>query len=374
MTRSPQSDAWAERLERIRQDYGGDGLVSLIAGGVGGWSGVALKRAGREFVGLCPFHPDKTPSFYVVPEKGFWHCFGCRASGDAIEYVKAALGVEFRAAVEVLTGGRIEAAPRRHARPPTPPKDDSQRRETARSLVVRSRPAAGTLAERYLASRGITWVSPALRWVDRAPHPEAAEPTGAMLAPFKSLEGQVVACHLTFLDASGAKAFGRSSKRIWGPYKSGAIRLTALREVIAIGEGIETTESFAAAAPEIARWCAGSLPNLAGGSDRPMGEHPHRIGVKVPSETYAEAKPGVLLPAGVRVVHLLADGDSDPWVTRALVRRAANRYTAEGRRVRIVWAPQGADMNDLLRHHTQPAGALAAREISGWRLNAEVTQ
>ena len=48
---------------------------------------VALKRAGREFTGLCPFHNEKTPSFTVNDRKGFFHCFGCGAHGDAIGFV-----------------------------------------------------------------------------------------------------------------------------------------------------------------------------------------------------------------------------------------------------------------------------------------------
>ena len=50
---------------------------------------VRLTRRGREYGGLCPFHNEKTPSFYVVEDKGFFHCFGCGAHGDAIGFVDA---------------------------------------------------------------------------------------------------------------------------------------------------------------------------------------------------------------------------------------------------------------------------------------------
>ena len=43
---------------------------------------VPLKRVGRTYKGLCPFHSEKTPSFHVDPDKGFFHCFGCHAGGD----------------------------------------------------------------------------------------------------------------------------------------------------------------------------------------------------------------------------------------------------------------------------------------------------
>ena len=63
---------------------------------------VALKRAGRELVGLCPFHDEKTPSFSLSPTKGIYHCFGCGAGGDIFTFVQAINGVDFRAAVDIL--------------------------------------------------------------------------------------------------------------------------------------------------------------------------------------------------------------------------------------------------------------------------------
>lgn len=58
---------------------------------IGGY--VELKQDGREFEGLCPFHGEKTPSFYVVPEKGFYHCFGCGAHGDVIDFLVETNGI-----------------------------------------------------------------------------------------------------------------------------------------------------------------------------------------------------------------------------------------------------------------------------------------
>lgn len=61
-----------------------------------------LVKKGREFSGLCPFHNEKTPSFTVNEEKGFYHCFGCGANGDLIEFIKQTEGVAFPEAVERL--------------------------------------------------------------------------------------------------------------------------------------------------------------------------------------------------------------------------------------------------------------------------------
>lgn len=61
-----------------------------------------LTRAGREHKGCCPFHDEKTPSFYVNDEKGFWHCFGCSAHGDAIRWMTEKRGLTFMDAVREL--------------------------------------------------------------------------------------------------------------------------------------------------------------------------------------------------------------------------------------------------------------------------------
>ncbi len=63
---------------------------------------VELKRAGSQFKGLCPFHPEKTPSFFVNPERQFFHCFGCGEGGDVISFVMKYEGLEFMEALEVL--------------------------------------------------------------------------------------------------------------------------------------------------------------------------------------------------------------------------------------------------------------------------------
>ncbi|HEX6374358.1 MAG TPA: DNA primase [Allosphingosinicella sp.] len=63
---------------------------------------VKLQRAGREWKACCPFHKEKTPSFYVNDEKSFWHCFGCGVHGDAIRWLTDARGLPFMDAVKEL--------------------------------------------------------------------------------------------------------------------------------------------------------------------------------------------------------------------------------------------------------------------------------
>jgi len=81
---------------------------------------VKLTRAGREWKACCPFHKEKSPSFYVNDEKGFYHCFGCQAHGDAIRFLTDARGLPFMDAVKELAdaaGLELPAAdPQAHAR------------------------------------------------------------------------------------------------------------------------------------------------------------------------------------------------------------------------------------------------------------------
>ena len=67
---------------------------------------VTLRRTGRNYKGLCPFHSEKTPSFTVDPERGFFYCFGCHAGGDVFDFVMR---------VGALTFGEARSRPPRRA-------------------------------------------------------------------------------------------------------------------------------------------------------------------------------------------------------------------------------------------------------------------
>ena len=63
---------------------------------------VELKRAGSNYVGLCPFHNEKTPSFSVSPSKGIFHCFGCGVGGDVISFIMQKEGMSYPEAIKFL--------------------------------------------------------------------------------------------------------------------------------------------------------------------------------------------------------------------------------------------------------------------------------
>jgi DNA primase len=64
--------------------------------------GIALRRRGRTYFGLCPFHAERTPSFGVSRNAGLFHCFGCGAGGDVIRFVERTQHVSFPEAVRRL--------------------------------------------------------------------------------------------------------------------------------------------------------------------------------------------------------------------------------------------------------------------------------
>jgi len=95
---------------------------------------VSLRKAGRNFTGLCPFHQEKTPSFVVFPENQSFHCFGCGAGGDAFGFVMQYEHVDFRQALEQLAARTgVELRP---AAPPPPPEEVERHERLARANSV----------------------------------------------------------------------------------------------------------------------------------------------------------------------------------------------------------------------------------------------
>jgi DNA primase len=87
-----------EVIERLKEEVSLQRLVEL--------AGVELRRQGKDLVGLCPFHEERTGSLVISPEKNLWHCMGaCQAGGSVIDWVMRAESVSFRHAVELLRDG-----------------------------------------------------------------------------------------------------------------------------------------------------------------------------------------------------------------------------------------------------------------------------
>ncbi|MBN8609218.1 MAG: DNA primase [Deltaproteobacteria bacterium] len=105
---------------------------------------VVLKRAGASFKGLCPFHSEKSPSFHVNPQRQFFHCFGCQASGDVFKFVMQLEGRSFPEALRQLADRAGVELPQMEAR-----ESDAVRREKAKRerLTAITESAAGFFLE-----------------------------------------------------------------------------------------------------------------------------------------------------------------------------------------------------------------------------------
>jgi DNA primase len=120
---------------------------------------VPLKKAGREFKANCPFHEERTPSFYVVPDKGFYKCFGCQKSGDVFSFIMEQQGLDFVEAVKYVaarSGVEVKEVHRgREEDDPLRPfyEINAFARDWFRERLLDAR--AGKEARDYLAARGI---------------------------------------------------------------------------------------------------------------------------------------------------------------------------------------------------------------------------
>ncbi|MDR7549484.1 MAG: DNA primase [Armatimonadota bacterium] len=105
----------------------------------------SLKKSGRYYKALCPFHQEKTPSFHVDPERGLWHCFGCGAGGDIYDFVMRTANLTFMEAAQELArrgGIRLETSP------------EAARQASERERLLRALDGAREYFQTMLASRG----------------------------------------------------------------------------------------------------------------------------------------------------------------------------------------------------------------------------
>ena len=116
-----------------------------------------LKKAGRSWKGLCPFHSERTPSFTVDRDKGLYHCFGCGAGGDVIHFVRQIDRLDFPEAVEALAGRFGVTIPKRASRGPR----DDRREKLLEALAAAQRFYSAELSKPdsraavYLEKRGV---------------------------------------------------------------------------------------------------------------------------------------------------------------------------------------------------------------------------
>lgn len=288
---------------------------------------VALKRSGSAWTGLCPFHKDHRPSLVVHDEVGLWYCHACAEGGDVVSFVMRRVGCRFVEALEWLAD--------LDGRPPIPGRrtdlaEYGRRRravfaQAALDIWRTARPVHGTVAERYLASRGIVGSLPgslrfaeAPAWID-GDTGERKHFRPALIAACQDVDGQIVGIQRTFLTPAGRKAAMRSPRLSLGQIRGGALRLGPESPDVMLVEGIEDGLSLQRMFVGATVWATLGAGNL----------------------------PHVELPAGVRRIILAGDND-DPG--RAAVEASIVVFEAKGRQVAAIF-PKGEarDFNDEWR-------------------------
>jgi DNA primase len=180
---------------------------------------VALKKAGREFVGLCPFHEDHRPSMHVVPAKQFFYCFVCGAGGGALKFVELYQKLPFVEAVRALAERANIPIPAGDSEGPAPglARADLLKVIAAAQDFYRgqlSQPA-GKAAREYALKRGLTEESIERFGLGFAP--EAWDGLTNALRRKGASEGQLVAAGLVIRRESGPGCYDRFRNRLTFP-------------------------------------------------------------------------------------------------------------------------------------------------------------
>ncbi len=283
-----------------------------LAAALGVLDNVSGPDAGGNYRAACPACGNRTdnPSLSVkVSQFGtlLYRCFR-DCTSQAIE-----------AAIKARQAGGIKntvAAPARRAL-----SKDAMFAYAAR-IWTEAKPAAGTVVETYLRSRGIRLsIPPTLRF-----HPSLKHPNGksypAMIGAVMNADGHLIGVHRTFLTPDGKKAPVEPVKMSLGGVSGGAVRLVArgapfVPAKLAVGEGLETGLSIAQMNRGLSVWAALSTSGMC----------------------------NLIVPGGVREIIICADGDD---AGDKAARYLKKRLEYERRAVRIARAPRGKDFNDLL--------------------------
>jgi len=322
-------------------------LVSVVQS-----RGVALTRKGNDYVGLCPFHEEVTPSFHVTPRKNLFHCFGCDAAGSVIDFVMRREGLTFREAVDRLlteTGVVQRGVSLGATRVPPMEEDSSLSPERAQVLLERVVTIyAKTFGEvpegrAYLEKRGITdaglWTQHRVGYCNgRLPELLPQEGsirdelktlgilladgrerfTGCVVFPVCDTEGRIVTLYARHTGAEGEKRHFYLPGRPTGLWNSSAIKTYA--HVILV-ESVFDALSVMMAGPLNVLAIQGT--NGFGSSDA-----------------------AVLKEHGVQRVTFLLDGDAAGRAGVARLRPLLSSFSCESREL-----PENHDPNSFLVAH-----------------------
>lgn len=353
---------------------------------------IRLQNAGGDrFKALCPFHAEKTASFYINEKKGYFLCFGCGAHGSIIDFVMQIENLSFKEALHDaatfygLSEDCASGKPRRKIQPvqhETPEEEKSRiarEVETAREIFRAGMPATGTLVEGYLReARKIpleklpAGLPPTIRfvpaveyWHEVAGRRQMIGKFPAMVSAIQGNDGKVMGAHITYLDPVTADKINRPDpnkpgavlpkKKIRGIAFGCGIRLAPAAEYMQVAEGIENALTAMALHPQkTPAWTAISLQNLAGRGIGQGDPHPRFLGKKLPSVYPDVNAPSFRFLPVTKKATIIKDGDSKDWESaERLFERAARKFRQQGvPEVFVVSPPRGYDLNDVLREGT----------------------
>ena len=276
----------------------------------------------------CPAHEDKRPSLSI------------RDGRDGELKVRCFGGCEWSEVKDALRSmGLLEPFGTKPVAPYVPRinhdelHEAKQRERLARSIWRETHPASGTLAERYMRSRGLDEppLPPTLRFHPSLKHPEGGVYPALVAGVIVEPRCEITAIHRTYLSDAGEKADLTMNKLMLGNCRGGAVRLGPLADTMLVAEGIETTYS-AMRLYGMSGWAALSAAGIE----------------------------ALILPASVRRVVLCADQDK-PTAQHPRghgiesCHKAADRFEREGRLVEIRLPQDGLkDLNDVLRRRLMP--------------------
>lgn len=325
-----------------------------------------LKKAGKSWKGLCPFHREKTPSFTVDRDRGLFYCFGCGVGGDLIAFVRQIERVDFREAAELLARRYGIEIPRRSGRP----KDDRRDHlyaaiEAAHRLYVARLEEPDNPAARYLEQRGVPRM--AARELGLGFAPEAWDFLARSLASSFSAE-ILVEAGLLQPGTEGKRPYDRFRNRLTFPLADERGRVVGFGGRALAGEEPKYLNSpetpvfsknrllygFSGARSAIrteerAILVEGYFDHLA----FHLSGHPEAVATMGTSLTATQAERLRRLVSRVTVAY---DGDA---AGRTATIRAIPLLLAEGFEVSAVRLPPGLDPFDLYRD----SGAESVREL-----------
>lgn len=340
---------------------------------------VKLSKAGREYKGCCPFHNEKTPSFYVNDDKGFYHCFGCSAHGDAIRWLTDQQGLPFMDAVKELAASASMELPA-----PDPRAAERAVRDNTLYDVMAAAAAwftdqlhgdAGASARAYLLKRGIT--PPTAKTFGLGFAPDSR--TGLKTALARFGESKLIEAGLLIL-VEGKESYDRFRGRLMIPIKDARGRVIAFGgRILGAGEpkylNSPDTPLFDKGRTLYNLDRAGPASRKSANAGNPVNRTPGRIiVVEGYMDVIALAQAGIeeaVAPLGTALTEhqlerlwRLSDApilcfDGDAAGQKAAI-RAAHRalpMVAPARTLQFVTLPNGQDPDDLIK-----AGGRAAME------------